>query len=473
MEPLFKHQEEFLATDALRNGYGFWHEMGTGKTRSVLENAKVLHQGNHIDAIIVLASSNVYLNWYREFTKWWPEVEPAHWYAGNPTKAKRAIEALHLRQGCKALLCNVEALADKAGVGTREVAAFVKKYNRRIMMVIDESNIIGNPAAGRTKVIMILGKGANFRRALSGTPGIETPLKLYTQLEFLRPGITGMTYYQYRSRVAEYKQVTYGNRQFPKLVGYRNIDWVRGLMHEVGSFKSKKECLDLPPKLYEMRLVPLDDKQEKVYKELKKAKMSELESGLVIPANGMEMMHQLHNVSTGFVKTETGIEWISMARVNALIALIDELPPDAKIIIFSPSRPELQMLDDTLVAHIGPQGITRFHGGVDIDTRNLAVDEFQNKVDVRIFLANQMAAGLSLTLTAASYIVYFRNAYSLELRVQSEDRAHRAGQLNAVTIIDMCAPGTVDEHVIKALHNKYDVAGNIIPFLKETLTTTG
>ena len=464
MIPYFTHQKNYLDSSSEVPGWGLWWEMGTAKSRAIIENMKWLYGRQKIDGGLIMAEASVYLNWPRQFALWWPEVTPLIYTSANPPKSRKTIASMLAGDAPKILLLNVEALSRESGIAVHTAASFVKDMNYKLMTVVDESNLMGSPKAARTKVIRAIGKSSGYRRLLSGTPGVETPLKMYSQLEFLMPGCTGLTYSQYKQFVGIHQTVHAGKRKFEQIVGYRRLAWVKNLMNKYGSFVAKTDCHDLPPKLYETWNVVLEPEHMKKYQELKKNGMTELTGGYVLPANAMDMLYQLHNMVTGFARTEFGVQWFSQTRLKSLIELLSQI--NGKAIIYSPSRVELEALDGILSAHVGSSNIARFHGGIDPVTRNRDVDRFQQDSSCKYFLANQRAAGYSLDLTAASYEIYFRNAYSLDIRLQSEDRAHRTNQTKAVTIIDMVSPGTVDVYLLEALRNKYDIAAYIIPFLK-------
>jgi SNF2 family DNA or RNA helicase len=464
---LFEHQASYLVKSSQVRGHGLWWEMGTAKSRAIIENLKELYEAGEVRGVFITAAASIYLNWLRQFSEWWPEAQPVVYMSSNPRRSQKEIQIGLSRDGPKILLLNAEALSQERSTAVHVAASFFKELKNELMFVVDESNIIGNPKSARSKVIRKLGLSAKYRRCLSGTPGVETPLKLWAQLEFLEPRSTGMTYWQFQQYVGITKTVYAGQRSFQKIVGYRRIEWVKSLMEKYGSFVAKKECMDLPPKLYETWFVELDDDHRKKYDELLKLGISELSSGRVLPNNAMDKLYQLHNMATGFARTDFGTEWFSKGRVNALMNLLESI--NGKAIIYTPSRVELQMLDDVLSHSYGSTSLARFHGGIDVPTRNREVDRFQTEESCRWFLANQTAAGFGLTLTAASYVIYFRNAYSLDIRVQSEDRPHRPGQHNPVTIIDIVARNTVDEDVVQAHRDKKYIASQILPFLTQIL----
>ena len=77
-------------------------------------------------------------------------------------------------------------------------------------------------------------------------------------------------------------------------------------------------------------------------------------------------------------------------------------------------------------------------------------------------MGHPKTGGFGLTLTAANTVIYYSNSYDLELRVQSEDRAHRIGQENKVTYVDLLSPGTIDEKIVGALRSKIRIADQIL-----------
>ena len=107
--------------------------------------------------------------------------------------------------------------------------------------------------------------------------------------------------------------------------------------------------------------------------------------------------------------------------------------------------------------------VATYFGDTESEERQIIVNRFQNPDDeLRFFVGNPSTGGYGLTLTAASTMVYFSNSFDLEKRLQSEDRAHRIGQTKNVTYIDLIAPGTVDEKIVKALRDKIDIATQVL-----------
>jgi len=107
--------------------------------------------------------------------------------------------------------------------------------------------------------------------------------------------------------------------------------------------------------------------------------------------------------------------------------------------------------------------VATYYGDTENDEREQAVENFQNADgELRFFVGNPRTGGYGLPLTAASVVVYFSNSFDLEVRLQSEDRAHRIGQTKNVTYIDLISPKTVDEKIVQALRAKIDIANQVM-----------
>ena len=111
----------------------------------------------------------------------------------------------------------------------------------------------------------------------------------------------------------------------------------------------------------------------------------------------------------------------------------------------------------------GMTSVATYFGDTEAEVRQEIVTNFQDpNHDLRFFIGNPRTGGYGLTLTAAKTVIYYSNNFDLEVRLQSEDRAHRIGQTNKVTYIDFISPGTVDEHIVKALRNKINIANAVL-----------
>ena len=171
---------------------------------------------------------------------------------------------------------------------------------------------------------------------------------------------------------------------------------------------------------------------------------------------------RLHQVLCGSYTSDTGsVIKIPNKRLEALEETLDEL--SGKSIIWANYIQNVHDIQELLSKKYGDDSFVTYIGETSSDDRQRAIALFQDESSpVKYFIGNVQTAGKGITLTAASNVIYFSNNYSLELRQQSEDRAHRIGQKNNVTYIDLMVPGSVDEKIIKALLSKRDLANEIL-----------
>ena len=132
-----------------------------------------------------------------------------------------------------------------------------------------------------------------------------------------------------------------------------------------------------------------------------------------------------------------------------------------KVIIWSRFRYDIRNIKDTLENKYGPGSTVTYFGDTSDQDRQKAIQSFQFG-DARFFVANPQTAGYGLTLTAAKNVVYYANDFNLETRVQSEDRAHRIGQHDPVTYVDLVTKGTVDVHIVKTLRKKIELSAKTL-----------
>ena len=225
----------------------------------------------------------------------------------------------------------------------------------------------------------------------------------------------------------------------------------------------KKDCIDLPEKTYTNRTVELTPEQKRIYKELKDYAMAELgEMEIVSTSSVITQILRLQQVLCGFTRSDTGeIIEIPSNRIDELLSILEEI--DGKCIIWANYQYDIRLIEKVLRKIYGPESVATYYGETPSNSRQQIVTNFQNKESkLRFFVGQPRTGGFGLTLTAANTVIYYSNSYDLEIRLQSEDRAHRIGQKNKVTYIDLCSPKTIDERIIKSLRSKINIATQIL-----------
>ncbi|MCK4976855.1 MAG: SWF/SNF helicase family protein, partial [Anaerolineales bacterium] len=225
----------------------------------------------------------------------------------------------------------------------------------------------------------------------------------------------------------------------------------------------KSECLDLPEKLYTKRTVAMTMEQMKAYTEMKKAAMTFLENEkMMTAATVLTQLIRLHQITCGHVKTDDGeVMALKNNRIHELLNILEET--NGKVIIWAVYRHDIQAIEKAIGDIYGKSSVASYYGDTKDTDRQHIVDRFQDSdSSLRFFVGNPKTGGYGLTLTASHTVIYYSNDYSLEVRMQSEDRAHRISQTSKVTYVDLIAEGTVDERIVKALNNKIDLASQVM-----------
>jgi len=220
--------------------------------------------------------------------------------------------------------------------------------------------------------------------------------------------------------------------------------------------------LDLPDKMFTKREVDLTDEQAKAYNEMKNMALALFEQGMMTTQNALTQMMRLHQIVCGHVKLDSGeVLHLPNNRVKELLSIVEET--DGKIIIWANYRHDIEAIKLALAKEYGMNAVATYYGDTEAEDRQTIVEDFQNPdSELRFFVGNPRTGGYGLTLTEAKTVVYFSNSFDLEVRLQSEDRAHRIGQTQKVLYIDLITPNSVDEKIVQALRNKIDIASQVM-----------
>jgi len=460
----YAHQKSALEKSWHKDEFAYFMEMGTGKSKVLVDNVAMLYNKGAIDSALIIAPKGVYRNWYSQEI---PNHLPSHienktvlWTATtSKTKDKEYQQLFKVDYDLHILVMNVEAFSTKKGL------EFATKFLNchKTLMAIDESTTIKTPTAKRTKAICAIGKLAKYRRILTGSPVTKSPLDLYTQCEFLNENLLGFTsYYTFRNRYAVMRQANFGGRRVQLIAGYQRLDELSKILKPFSDRVLKENCLDLPEKTYVERQVELTDEQKKTYETMKSAALASLKGKMATAPHVLTQLMRLHQITCGHLKNDDDtITEIKNNRINSLLELLEET--EGKVIIWANYVYDIKQIVNAISKKYGEDSIVQYYGAVPAETRQKNIVKFQDpESPVKFFVGNPQTGGYGITLTAANNVVYYSNGYDLEKRLQSEDRAHRIGQKKAVTYIDLITPKTVDEKIRKALRKKINIATEIM-----------
>jgi len=461
----YGHQLDALEASWNKEVFAYFMEMGTGKSKVLLDNAAILYDKGEINALLLIAPKGVYKNWYDSEI---PTHLPDHvdkrivlWKTSDKSIKQRKLLNTLFETGSdlRILIMNVESFS--SGDGADFAYKFLSAHPKS-MVAIDEATTIKTPTTNRTKKIIALRSMCKYRRILTGSPVTKSPLDLYSQCQFLDPWLLGYeSYTAFKARHAETRKILVNGRHIEIVTGYRHL---QELSDKVVSFSKrilKEDCLDLPAKTYVKHYVELTDEQKKLYKQMKKEAIAFLNGKMQSTATVMTQFMRLHQITCGHFTADDGtIQDLPSSRLSELMNILENI--EGKTIIWSHYTHDVRRIIEEIKKVYGEDSVVDYYGATDTDARSKNIKKFQTNDKCRFFVGTTHTGGYGITLTAGSNMIYFSNGYDLEKRQQSEARIDRIGQTRKMTYIDIMAQDTIDERIVKALRKKVNIANAIM-----------
>ena len=325
------------------------------------------------------------------------------------------------------------------------------------MIVCDEGHKIKTHNIAASKTLHALGAKAKYRLLLTGTVITNKPVDVFSQYKFADPKVYGNSFYQFRNRF--FDMVGYGNYT-PVMKKSMETEFMERL-HSIAFRATKAECLDLPEFTDIIQRVELEPAAMRTYKQLVKDSYAELSEGTVTATNVLTQLLRLSQLTGGFIGNDADAtaEQVSSAKLDALSDLVDSAVHDGKkLVVIARFIPEI----NAICKMLKEKGIRYARISGEVKDRPKEIDAFQNDPDVMVFMGQIATAGLGITLTAASTMVFYSLDYSMSNYEQTRARIHRVGQRFPCTYIHLVAKGTVDEKVLKALNDKASLAKTLV-----------
>jgi SNF2 family DNA or RNA helicase len=460
----FAHQLKALEMSWDKKVFAYFMEMGTGKSKVLIDNIAMLYDKGKINGALIVAPKGVYKTWHDEQI---PDHMPEHiekemvlWESGAGKKKEEKLNKLFKSSDdLHILIMNVEALSTKKG--KIFAAKFLSCHSS--MMAVDESTTIKNPTAIRTKTIIDLGKDVKYKRILTGSPVTKSPLDLFTQCYFLDPWLLDQqSYYSFKTRYAIMRQINVSGRMIQIVSGYRNLGELSNQLKPFSFRCLKDDCLDLPAKTFMKRIIQLTDEQQKVYDQMKKLALAELNGKLTTTVNAITQIMRLHQITCGHFKSDDGtVQKLKNNRLDELMDVLSEM--EGKAVIWAHYRYDIEVIVSAIKKEYGDNTVVTYYGDTTTDDRQKAIKSIQDpESPVRFVVGTPQTGGYGITLTGASTMIYYSNGYDLEKRQQSEARIDRIGQTKNMTYIDLIAEKTIDEKIVKALRDKVNIATQVM-----------
>lgn len=438
--PVLPYQVDGIAFGLHRGGRVLiGDEMGLGKTVQALILAAQF--ATEWPLLIVVPSSLRYV-WRDQATQWLPHIV-------GPDGG-----LVHVVRNCK----------DRAPLGahiiivTYDMVRRCEQLRRRpdgrnfLAVIVDESQNIKDAGSQRAKVVVSICKTARRAILLSGTPALNRAAELYTQMESILPGEMP-SFAQFADRFCLKKVQRFGRRTVEKMDGVQRAEELNILLSTAFMIRRlKKDVLSQLPAKRRMR-VPLDPdrmNQDALREVERRVRMM---SGKDLRAIGEELR------ATGKDSRDDGFGIPQMfrltadAKLGAVVEYVEHLLQlRTKFLLFAHHHSILNALERKL-GELGVDFI-RIDGKTAPAQRPESVARFQGEDGVRVALLSITAAGVGLTLTAAQTVVFAELYWVPGQMQQAEDRAHRIGQRDCVTVQYLIAKGTLDDMLFCALEKK-------------------
>jgi len=478
--PLSQYQRLALAACIGIEGYALFMEQGTGKTPIVIarvcnEAPIVRRNENRMYRALIICPKAVQHNWLREFQRFTTRIGKVSIINGvHIDRISQIVEAMVEDPECCYTTC---IISYDSAVRTLDTLCAIEWD----LTVLDESHYIKSISTKRAKSLIKLRDKSRARMVLTGTPIANTPLDLYSQLEFLYRYATGCsTWTGFQRTYGVYASLT--SRQgtgFSKLIGMQNVPKLRESLALYSFQIDKKRALpELPEKVYDTYEVEMAEDQAQAYYELAEKLRIEIRQDMAssrVDAVTVQFilvkLLRLAQICAGFISYTVSdpdtddpkkIKLFTDPKLDAILDILAEKQPEQKTIIWSSFIPSLYRIADHLKKH--GYKVAIIDGKSTAEQRLQAEHAFNCDPETRVFIGNPAAAGVGLNLlgypphgeasTYCDHVIYHCQNWSMTHRLQSEDRAHRIGAKTNVRITDLVVPETIDEEIRVRVLNK-------------------
>ncbi len=422
-------------------------EMGTGKTITSIAITGALANAGRIRRVLIVAPLSILGVWEEEFQKF--AAFPYALAVLSGTGAKKLDTLRHMNGAAlQVVVVNYES----AWRMEKDLSAW-----KPGLIIADEGHKIKTHNIAASKAVHRLGRTAQYRLLLTGTVITNKAIDVFSQFKFANPSIFGQSFYAFRSRY--FDMVGYGNHT-PVLKKSMEAELTEKL-HSISYRATKAECLDLPETTDVIRQVELEPAALRIYKGLVKESYAELSGGEVTAPNILTRLLRLSQLTGGFIGNDetAAVEQVSAAKLSALEDILDGAAAEGKkLVIIARFIPEIKAICKLLEK----RGLLYSYITGEVKDRNEQVAAFQNDPQVLAFVGQIATAGMGITLTEASTMIFYSLDYSMSNFEQTKARIHRVGQRMPCTYLYLVARGTVDEKVLAALKDKADLARTLV-----------
>ncbi len=440
-------------------------EMGLGKTAEAILTLELL--GDDAYPALIICPNSMKFPWREEFDRngvlsggfaFWAPDRKVVVVGGSAAVRRKQLEEVREGRADVAIinwegLLNHTRLDSYPSVELSEKEKQPKELNEIPFrsVVADEAHKAANPRSKQTRALWYMGKNAEYRYALTGTPVANVPEDIWAVMRFIAPN----EYPAKTKFVERYAFTTYNAYGFMQAIGLKSEtreELFRILDPRLIRRTKAAVLTQLPEKTYTTRTVELGTKQRKAYDSLRKEMLAQLDSGTLLATDSLTQATRLIQFASAHGDLREDGQLVLTApscKVDALLEIVAELG-EQQAVVFAESRQLIELAAKQLTA----EGVrtAQVTGAVPPIDRAQAVQAFQ-RGDIRVLLVTLGAGGEGLTLTSASVAIFLQRSWSSVKNLQAEDRIHRMGQTSdTVTIVDVIAADTIEAkvHAVRA-----------------------
>jgi len=429
-------------------------EMGLGKTIQALG---VMNADPTIRRTLVVCPASLKLNWQREAARWL--VRPTRSYVADGKNWPRGEAGLFDQGRDLLVIINYDVIGRHAGV-------YAEEWD---LLVVDECHYLKNPKAQRTRAVLGAKDQqpirARRRVFLTGTPIVNRPVELWPIVRALDPNGLGSSWRRFTDRYCAPKHSRFGT----DYGGAANLDELQARLREsIMVRRLKRDVLtDLPPKRRQVIELPPNGSAGLIEAERKKwdarqALLTELRDAVErakVSDDEAEYRRAMAALREG---VRLAFDEMARARHDTAVAKIPHVVEHVrealeggseKIVVFAHHHDVI----DGVAAGLADQGVVKLTGRDSIEAKQRAVDAFQTQPSTRVFVGSIQAAGVGITLTAASHVVFAELDWVPGNLSQAEDRCHRIGQRDSVLVQHIVLAESIDARLAVTVVQKQDV----------------
>lgn len=458
-------------------------EPGLGKTIQVIG----LINAENIERSLIVVPASLRLNWVREAVRWL--TRPTTIFVVGEKKIVDGMPA-----GRHTLLAGPELPVDVCRGPLIVIANYDRVRDERVweglmacrwdLLAADEAHALKNPRAQRTQALLgqesrgkLTEEGLRHRAsrfvAMTGTPLPNRPVEMWPILHAVAPA-TFPDFFRYARRYCDAKKTFISRRVGEKwdFSGASNLGELQEIMRSTCMVRRLKADVitELPPKQRQIVQLPIDDFEDLITGEeadrgaIAEAIMAELEIERARDATSPRVyeLEALLLGTAGKIDFESAAKMrqqLALRKVPHVLEICDlRLEEEPKILIFAHHHAVIEKIMKHYNKKGKPDQAVALYGPMSAQERDAAVQRFQSDPEIKVFVGSIMAAGVGLTLTAASTVVFAEVDWVPGNIVQAEDRAHRIGQTQTVNVIHIAVAGTLDATMVQYLVSKADIA---------------